>query len=45
MLAGLVEQSDVKDTLDYNGTTNYWVVAESVDDFSCKSTKKVLMRG
>ena len=45
MSAGLVEQSDSKDTLDYNVNTNCWVVADSVSDFTCKATRKVLMKG
>ena len=45
MSAGRAEQTEVKDTMDYNVNTRTWVVTDTVSDFTCKSTTNVLMEG
>jgi hypothetical protein len=45
MSAGQVEQTDFRDTMDYNVNTRCWVVTDSVSDFTCKATTNVLMEG
>ena len=45
MSAGQAEQTDFRDTMDYNVITRTWVVTDTVSDFTCKATTNVLMEG